>query len=452
MSSVRPPAVAGTFYPADARTLAADVDALLAATTDTADAAEAPKALIVPHAGYVYSGPVAARAYARLRGARARIRRVVLLGPVHRVPVRGLALPGAEAFATPLGSIQLDLDACARLRSLPQVVESAPAHRLEHSLEVHLPFLQRVLEDFTLVPLAVGDASAEEVAQVLDILWGGAETLIVVSSDLSHYLPYAHARTADAKTAAMIVALDTDIGHDQACGGTPVNGLALVAKRRGLTVELVDLRNSGDTAGSRDRVVGYGSFVLNAPGALPADAGPTLIRLARSAIAERLDGEAGTPKQSAPWLTQPGATFVTLTRDDALRGCIGSLEANRPLALDVRENALGAAFRDPRFKPLTREEWADVAVEVSLLSALEPLPLDDEAALRERLRPGVDGLVLEFGHHRGTFLPQVWEQFPEPASFLLNLKRKAGLPPDFWERGMRLSRYTVTKWREQDLA
>lgn len=449
MPIIRPPAVAGMFYPADARTLAAEVDRLLAQVPVPPSAA--PKALIVPHAGYVYSGPVAASAYARIASARGRIRRVVLLGPVHRVPVRGLALPGADAFDTPLGRIAIDTAACARLEGMPQVVRSPAAHRLEHSLEVQLPFLQRLLDDFALVPLAVGDATAEEVAQVLDALWGGDETLIVISSDLSHYLPYDAARKVDAETARDIVALRTDITHTQACGGTPVNGLAAAAKRRGLAIELVDLRNSGDTAGGRDRVVGYGAFVITAQESADKQRGATLIGIARAAIGEKL-GVATGAQRSAPWLEQPGATFVTLMLDDALRGCIGSLEARRPLGLDVRDNALAAAFRDPRFKPLSSAEWTGTSVEVSLLSALEPLPLDDEAAVLERLRPGVDGLVLEFGHHRGTFLPQVWEQLPQPESFLVNLKRKAGLPPDFWEPGMRLKRYTVTKWREQDLA
>ena len=450
MPDIRAPAVAGTFYPAEPLALGAGIDAMLAAVAARPEA-PTPKALIVPHAGYVYSGPVAASAYARIADARARIHRVVLLGPVHRVPVRGLALPAVDAFETPLGRIALDAAACARLRTLPQVVESPAAHRLEHSLEVHLPFLQRVLDDFTLVPLAVGDASAEEVAQVLDALWGGDETLIVISSDLSHYLRYDQARSVDAETAAMIVALRSDIGHEQACGATPVNGLTLVAQRRGLSIELLDLRNSGDTAGGRDRVVGYGAFCLAAEQRIDASTGSTLIGIARAAIGEKLGGPA-CAHPSVPWLERPGATFVTLTCENTLRGCIGSLEARRTLALDVRENALAAAFRDPRFKPLTAQEWARTLVEISLLSALEALPLGDESQVLERLRPGIDGLVLEFGHHRGTFLPQVWEQLPEPASFLMNLKRKAGLPPDFWEPEMRLSRYTVSKWREQDLA
>ncbi|MCC7483520.1 MAG: AmmeMemoRadiSam system protein B [Burkholderiales bacterium] len=266
-ASVRPPAVAGTFYPGDARVLARDVRSLLDAARGTASDRAAPKAIIAPHAGYVYSGPVAASAYALLAPLRGRIDRVVLLGPTHRVAVRGLAAPGAAAFATPLGTVEIDGAAIGALRDLPQVVLSPQAHALEHSLEVHLPFLQEVLGTFRLVPLAVGHATASEVAAVLERLWGGPETLIVVSSDLSHYLPYRHAQALDRETARAILDLATDITHEQACGATPIAGLNLAARRLGLTPELIDLRNSGDTAGDRSRVVGYGSFAFHAPGA-----------------------------------------------------------------------------------------------------------------------------------------------------------------------------------------
>ena len=262
MNSLRPPAVAGTFYPASAPELTRDVNAMLADAESAARGKPVPKAIIAPHAGYIYSGPIAATVYARLAPARGTITRVVLLGPVHRVPVRGLALPGAAVLATPLGNIAIDTEAVAALYGLPQVTVSAPAHALEHSLEVHLPFLQTVLGQFSVLPLAVGDASADEVAQVIDALWGGAETLIVVSSDLSHYLSYYEAQATDRATAQAILDLRTDISHTQACGGTPVNGLTLAARRRGLTPELLDLRNSGDTAGDRDRVVGYGAFAF----------------------------------------------------------------------------------------------------------------------------------------------------------------------------------------------
>ena len=257
MSAVRPPAVAGMFYPADPRQLKLDVQKYLA---DAQPQAFQPKALIAPHAGYIYSGAIAASAYATLKTIAPRIRRVILLGPTHRVAVRGLALPDTDAFDTPLGRVQLDTDAMRAIATLPQVLVSGEAHEEEHSLEVQLPFLQSVLGEFTLLPLAVGMATAEEVAEVLEAVWGGDETLIVISSDLSHYLPYAAAQAVDNKTAQAILNLQQTIDHEQACGGTPVSGLLAAARRHHLTPHLLDLRNSGDTAGSKIRVVGYAAF------------------------------------------------------------------------------------------------------------------------------------------------------------------------------------------------
>jgi len=264
MPAVRPAAVAGMFYAARPAVLHAQIaECLPAAGAD--DAARAPKLLIVPHAGYVYSGVVAARAYSLLERWRGQIERVVLLGPAHRVPVRALAAPKVDAFETPLGRVPLDRAALATLDELPQVVRDDLAHEGEHSLEVQLPFLQTVLGDFMLVPLVVGDASPAEVAQVLERLWGGDETLIVISSDLSHYLPYASAQAIDAATARRIVALDAGLDQHEACGAIPINGALQVARRHGLVPRLLDLRNSGDTAGDRRRVVGYGAFVFDEP-------------------------------------------------------------------------------------------------------------------------------------------------------------------------------------------
>jgi MEMO1 family protein len=260
---VRAPAVAGFFYPEDPTELRAAVDACLAAAPPPRAGEPAPKALIVPHAGYVYSGPVAASAYARIARHAASIRRVVLLGPAHRVFLRGLAMPRADAFATPLGVVPVDGAALDAVVALPQVKISDAPHAGEHSLEVQLPFLQRVLGEFALAPFAVGEASAEEAAEVIERLWGGAETLVLVSSDLSHYHDYAAARRLDRAACAAIEALDpAALGPDDACGCIPVSGLLRVARRRGLHVETLDLRSSGDTAGGRDRVVGYGAWAF----------------------------------------------------------------------------------------------------------------------------------------------------------------------------------------------
>ncbi len=266
MDTVRAPAVAGSFYPEPGAQLAKTVARLLAeaATGQSDPDAPQPKALIVPHAGYIYSGATAALAYARLAAARQTIRRVLLLGPTHRVAVRGIALPGVARFATPLGEIALDQDAIATIRSLPQVMESPAAHAHEHSLEVQLPFLQAALDQFTLVPLAVGDASAAEVADVLELLWGGPETLIVISSDMSHFLPYAQAQQIDRATAQHILDLRPTVTHEQACGGTPVNGLLIAARRHHLRARLLGQCNSGDSVGDRQRVVGYAAFAFTA--------------------------------------------------------------------------------------------------------------------------------------------------------------------------------------------
>ena len=260
MQAVRPAAVAGMFYPGSPAMLAGDVRRLLADASP--GSAAAPKAIVVPHAGYVYSGGVAAAAYGRLAPLAPAIRRVVLLGPAHRVAVRGLAVPDATAFATPLGVVAVDTDAVRAALALPQVRVSAAAHAAEHSLEVQLPFLQAVLADFRIVPLVVGAASADEVAAVLDVLWGGPETLVVVSTDLSHYHAYDTACAIDRDSAGRILALDPVLDHEEACGATPLNGLLVCARRRGLVPELLDLRNSGDTAGDRARVVGYASFAF----------------------------------------------------------------------------------------------------------------------------------------------------------------------------------------------
>jgi AmmeMemoRadiSam system protein B len=271
MIRIREAAVAGSFYPANAAELRETVQRLLDTAAAQGSAMPAaggsvPAALVVPHAGYVYSGLVAAAAYARLRACRQRYQRVLLLGPCHRVPFSGLAVSDADAFRTPLGDVPLDrteIDALTDSLEHPAVIRFDVAHRGEHSLEVQLPFLQVALGDFSLVPIVVGDASPETVAGVIDRVWRGPETLLIVSSDLSHYLAYEQARRRDRGTCMAIEALDGGgIEHSEACGATPLRGLLMAAARRGLHAVTLDLCNSGDTAGGRDRVVGYGAWMF----------------------------------------------------------------------------------------------------------------------------------------------------------------------------------------------
>ncbi|MBI2925353.1 MAG: AmmeMemoRadiSam system protein B [Verrucomicrobia bacterium] len=260
-ANVRPAAHAGRFYPADPAELRRMVSGFLKCAHPCDE--PAPKAIIAPHAGYLYSGPIAASAYARLEKARATVRRIVLLGPAHYEAFAGVATSEVDAFATPLGLVPLDSQVLARISALPHIRPREQAHQPEHCLEVHLPFLQTILDEFTLVPLLVGEATDEQISEMLEALWGGPETRIVVSSDLSHYHSHGEARTLDQATARAIEALRSDaLDSEQACGCEPIRGLLRSARRHGLRVRTVDLRNSGDTAGSREQVVGYGAFVF----------------------------------------------------------------------------------------------------------------------------------------------------------------------------------------------
>ena len=260
-SIVRNPAVAGLFYPGDPDELRATIEGLLDTCPPPTRRRE-PKALIVPHAGYIYSGAVAAAAYSILGLDTRHIRKVVLLGPSHRVAIRGLALPSAEYFATPLGRVHVDDAGRKRLRELGLAGISDSAHLSEHSLEVQLPFLQMVLGEFELLPIAVGFGPSEQVTSALEAVWNGPETLIVVSSDLSHYHTYGEAQKLDDATTQAILARRSELSDEQACGARIINGLLEVARHRGMKVKLLDQRNSGDTAGDRSRVVGYASYAL----------------------------------------------------------------------------------------------------------------------------------------------------------------------------------------------
>ncbi len=456
----REPAVAGTFYPADSDVLQQTVSKLLEKAQARAASSAMIKAIIVPHAGYIYSGELAAQAYASLLAEREKIKTVVLLGPAHRVYFHGIAAPAADEFRTPLGTIPIDQNAIDGMLEKFSFVQRLPeSHREEHSLEVQLPFLQEVLENFRLIPLVVGDASPDQVEKVIDYLWGDESTLIVISSDLSHFHDYTTAQTMDSQAASAIESLQPqELNGQLACGFMPVSGLLLAARTRQLWPERVGLCNSGDTAGDKSSVVGYGAWLFQEkvvqPQLLSDEQKDGLKKLSLASIRHGL--ETGEPLSVDDYIDEKGggemlpdyqgAAFVTLKKNGQLRGCIGSLSAYRPLPEDVAENAFAAAFRDPRFNTLTEDEMDEIEISISVLTAPEPMVFTSEQDLLSQLQPGVDGMILTEGGNRGTFLPSVWENCPEPASFLSHLKMKAGLPADYWSGTMKIERYKTVSW------
>ena len=445
MTEIRQPAVAGLFYPADAGGLQAALSGHVSASPWPIDA----KAIIAPHAGYVYSGPIAGTAYAALAHRAGQVRRVVLLGPAHRLGFRGIALPTARGFATPLGVVPVDHDALADLAGLPEVMVLDRAFDQEHALEVHLPFLQHVFPGFALVPLVVGDASATAVEAVLERLWGGPETLIVISSDLSHYESYDAARQRDAATSKLIEVHRADALHGQlACGCRAIAGLLRRAAALDLRATTLDLRSSGDTAGDRQRVVGYGAYSFEyAEQARLPDAYRAQLRDAVRQVLDQTARKAEikvVPDSFASALLAARRTFVTLRRPDGqLRGCAGSLEEGEPLVVNVLKSTIRSAAADPRFTPVTPEEAAALDIGISIMSHDREIVVDSESALIDSLRPGKDGLIIKDGPHQALFLPQVWESLPNPRAFVHQLKIKAGLAGTHWSPTFRAWRFTT---------
>ncbi|MDP2698471.1 AmmeMemoRadiSam system protein B [Thalassospira sp.] len=461
----RPPAIAGTFYPADADELARQINGLLAqarVAPSPPGKDSPPKAIIVPHAGLMFSGAIAADGFATVAGLCDRVKRIVIIGPAHRMAFQGMAVATADTFATPLGPLAVDMDAIQTALTLPSVQILDAAHRDEHGLEIELPFIQRLLGDVKIVPVLVSRCAPRHVFDLIEKLWGGSETLIVISSDLSHFYDDATARHKDARTRDLIMAFDTkNLGPDDACGALPIAGLLLSARKRAMTVTTLSMGNSGNASGDTSRVVGYGAwafyeddFITRTEDILHRH-GAEILTLACSSIRHGLThGHAFKPDLATlpEALQKDGASFVTLKKSGDLRGCIGSLAAHRPLAEDICLNAFKAAFHDPRFPAIAADEL-DVCLDisVSVLSPAADFPFDNQADLITRMTPFEDGLILTEGSRRGLFLPQVWEQLPNPADFLAQLKRKAGLPVDYGSDTLRIQRFVTRGINSTDL-
>ena len=405
------------------------------------------KMLIMPHAGYVYSGLTAAHVSLVLR--KNQFDRVIVLGPDHRVGFKGAAVSDAIAYETPLGRINLNGDAEV-LRQHSDLFQAIPAaDRWEHSLEVVLPFLQFYLEEFDLIPIVLGYGDINRYAEAINPLLN-KNTLLVVSSDLSHYLPYSEAVAKDQETIKFILNLDDSLllkQENAACGKIPIGVALILARRHGWRPVLLHYSNSGDAAGDRSKVVGYAAIAfyggttmqerMESPQRLNNHQGQVLLKIARRAIADRLgiasvDADPNVERDLA-FQDQRG-TFVTLTIGGQLRGCIGSLAATDSILTGVKQNAVNAAFNDPRFPALKADEFEKIDLEVSILTEPQPLAYENSSDLLKKLRVNVDGVILRKGKRSATFLPQVWNQLPQPEQFLSHLCMKAGLSADAWKK------------------
>lgn len=467
-ATVRDAVWAGKFYPAGGEALSASIDNYTRKAQETkihTPPGKQLKALILPHAGYVYSGVTAA--HASLVLGNSRYKKVILLGPDHRVGFSGGATSSASSYATPLGEVPLHREAIESLEKSPYFKANPASDLSEHSLEVIVPFLQKYLSSFELVPVVVGQGPLQPMLEGIQNVLED-QTLLVSSSDLSHYLPYDQAVIKDKETIQMILDLDGNrllTTGNTACGGRPISIALAMAQKFGWQPTLLHYSNSGDTAGTKDKVVGYAAIAFwgdESMGEKRSDQmtdtqGQSLCRLARHTIMHRL-GESLPEVQvrlnekdlADEQFNEKRGVFVTLTREGRLRGCIGSLSGFESIRDGVRRNALNAAFNDHRFTPLTVDELGLIDIEVSILSEPEPLAYEDADDLVSKLKPGIDGVILQKGSHSATFLPQVWDQLPKTADFLSQLALKAGLSPDAWRKGnLEVKTYQVQYFHEE---
>ncbi|MBU0728630.1 MAG: AmmeMemoRadiSam system protein B [Proteobacteria bacterium] len=467
-AEIRKPVFAGTFYPAAEQDLRQNIQ-LLAAKAEHSRPAIPPdkslKALIMPHAGYIYSGLTAAHAALVLQNQS--FAKVIILAPDHRVGFTDAAVSAVLAYETPLGLIKLHADA-QHLRNQTGFRAVPASDESEHSLEVILPFLQMYLGNFELVPIILGPSSIEMItASLLPLL--KPDTLLVASSDLSHYLPYDAAVKKDNETIQSILDLHPGLlikNDNRACGTIPIQILMNIARHKSWEPVLLHYSNSGDTAGDKTGVVGYTAIAFygdttmqeneNPTGKFTESQGLALVELARQTISMKLgrniDGKTGKKLQArldAPPLKEKHGTFVTLHLDGQLRGCIGNLQASESIIDGIKTNAVNAAFGDPRFSPLTADELDKIDIEISILSEPKPLAYTDGRDLIAKLRPGIDGVIIRQGFRSATFLPQVWDQLARPEEFLSYLCRKAGLPTDAWQSsGLEVLTYQVQYFEE----
>ncbi len=462
INPIRENAVAGLFYPANVYQLEKDIDNYLQHVTSTLS--NRPKIMIVPHAGYKYSAQVAAHAYKRLIPYKNQIKNVFLLGPSHYEFVDGVALSPAKQFNTPLGNVNTNTKITSDLLNNKNLFKlSAKAHKNEHALEVQIPFLQKTLENFTIIPMLYGKSNPKFIAEALAPYLKKNNSILIISADLSHYLDYETARNIDEDTAKKINN-SVDVNHHQSCGATAVNTAIALAKDFGLIPHLLNMANSGDVTGDKSKVVGYGSWIYDEPNEKLELKGidleqyhlqnfarhnkRDLVKIVKKSLnlaVKQQETYYPSRDEFENVLFDKGASFVTLYKNNKLRGCIGSLYPSKAIAVDLADNTYAAALKDTRFKPLTMNELEDISFTISLLTNFEPIEFKSYDELLSLIKPNIDGIFIKDGQREGLFLPSVWKDIPNKDEFITNLKIKAGLSPSYWSEKIQVFRFRTVE-------
>ena len=437
---VRKAVVAGQFYPGSKKGLETQVQEYLE-KAEKVELGGPLRALVAPHAGYIYSGPIAAYAYKQIQKP---FKRVFIFASSHSADFDGLSVPAEYThYATPLGEVPISPIVQELLQE--EGVSYVPEAHIAHIIEVQLPFLQLLLEDFEIIPVITWRMNLEDIQRFGDLFsrYADDDTLFIVSTDLSHYHPYDDAVRLDTSCVQALEQLDfQEVANSELCGKGAALILLEIAKKQGWQGKILNYRNSGDTAGDKDRVVGYSAIAYyskipsNLPEPLSEEEQQMLLELAEATVELYVkENEVFEPEADRfaefPRLSESRGAFVTLKKQGQLRGCIGSLVGRQPLYVTVRDNAIKAAAEDPRFKPVTEDELAEITLSVSVLDVPQPLEVASPQEYLEKLTHQ-DGVILVNGRHSATYLPQVWEQIPETEQFLSNLCMKGGARPDCW--------------------
>ena len=443
---VKEPALAGTFYTSNKEDLSDQMEYF---ATESKNYYNTPtRAVIVPHAGLVFSGRVA---YEGINQLDKKIKNLFIIAPSHKVAFDGIAVTSYDALKTPIGKSKINREITQALIEKYSAKVNDETVESEHSLEVELPIIQSVFKGIKIIPIMVGKDSPAVIDQIISEYYPDEKNGFIISSDLSHFLTDEEAKKMDMETAKMIESGDIrEFRYEQACGAIGIAGLVSFANKNNYSLIRIDMTNSSEASEDKSRVVGYGSWFLYEGSKLDyieKNYKKLLPQLCKIVLKSAFD-KGQVTIQYPQILDEEGACFVTLEKDGMLRGCIGSIVAHRPLITDLVENTRNAAFNDKRFNPVTAEEVDGLKVNVSILTPAYKIDFENEEDLLNKITPNKDGIIIIDGEHQGVYLPSVWEELPDKKEFLNSLKEKAGLEKDYWSNELKAYRFETIYFKE----